>query len=48
MNIKNQSFTLSLEDAFFEKQQKRVQIDPSPSPPHLTPLPGCFKVMVIY
>ena len=29
MNIKNQSFTLSLEDAFFEKQQKRVQIDPS-------------------
>ena len=47
MNIKNQSFTLSLEDAFFEKQQKRVQIDPSPPPP-LTPLPGCFKVMVIY
>ena len=46
MNIKNQSFTLSLEDAFFEKQQKRVQIDPSPPP--LTPLPGCFKVMVIY
>ena len=33
MNIKNQSFTLSLEDAFFEKQQKRVQIDPSPPPP---------------
>ena len=47
MNIKNQSFTLSLEDAFFEKQQKRVQIDPPPPPP-LTPLPGCFKVMVIY
>ena len=33
MNIKNQSFTLSLEDAFFEKQQKRVQIDPPPPPP---------------
>ena len=33
MNIKNQSFTLSLEDAFFEKQQKRVQIDPSPPSP---------------
>ena len=32
MNIKNQSFTLSLEDVFFEKQQKRVQIDPSPPP----------------
>ena len=38
MNIKNQSFTLSLEDAFFEKQQKRVQIDPSPPlPPHPAP-----------
>ena len=33
MNIKNQSFTLSLEDAFFEKQQKRVQIAPPPPPP---------------
>ena len=35
MNIKNQSFTLSLEDAFFEKQQKRVQIEPQrePRPP---------------
>ena len=37
MNIKNQSFTLSLEDAFFEKQQKRVQIDPSPPLPHPAP-----------
>ena len=37
MNIKNQSFTLSLEDAFFEKQQKRVQIDPSPPPPPPSP-----------
>ena len=37
MNIKNQSLILSLEDAFFEKQQKRFQIDPPPSPP--PPLP---------
>ena len=46
MNIKNQSLILSLEDAFFEKQQKRFQIDPPPPPP--PPPPGRFKVMVIY
>ena len=32
--IKNQGFTLSLEDAFFEKPQGRgCQVDPPPPPP---------------
>ena len=46
MNIKNQSFTLSLEDAFFEKQQKRVQIDPSPPSP--TPSPRSQAVLRLW
>ena len=38
---KNQAFTLSLEDTFFEKPQESGQIDTTPSP-HPHPPPSAF------